>query len=112
MRYSSDQVVQGIINYADNEIINKLPIASKWILGTGIVLAANKVDKVVDSLRDNSVVKMFGLVDEDGMIEVDELMNAMKESADKYGKISFDVGMIGKMTFTSSDIDELRRYIV
>lgn len=112
MKYSSEQVVNGIINYADNEIMSKLPTASKWIMGTGLVLAANKANKVAESLRDNAIVKMLDVMDEDGMVEVDELIDAMKASADKYGKVSVDVSMIGKLTFSSSDIDDLRRYIV
>lgn len=111
MNHTPEQVINGLISYADNEIMNKLPTSGKWIMGTAIGLASNKVSNVVDSLVNNSIVKMMGIVDDDGRIDTEALIEAMKMSADKYGKITFDVPMVGKLTFSSADIDSLRTYI-
>lgn len=111
MKYSADQVVNGFINYVDNEVMHQLPITSKWLMGTALAMASKKVNNVIDTLKDNSIVNMLEIIDENGYIEVDDLMDAMKESADRYGKVTLDIAMLGSLTFSSSDIDVLRGYI-
>lgn len=112
MNYSTEQVINGLISYADNEVMSKLPTSGKWVMGTAIGLATTKANNLVETLKTNTIVQMLGIVDEKGMIDVESLINAMKQSADKYGNISVDVPMIGKLTFTSSDVDRLRTYIM
>lgn len=108
----SDQVVNGIIKYADAEIMPKLQTSGKWIAGTVMALAYNKVDSVVDSLSHNAMIKTLGIVSEDGDMDIDAVMTALRQSADKYGKLSVEVPLLGRMTFSSSDIDALRGYMV
>lgn len=112
MKYNSEQIMQGIINYADSEIMTKLPTAGKWVIGTAIGLATTKANEVVASIQNNAMVKALGIVDENGLIDVDTLTSAMKDSADRYGKISVEVPMIGKLSFSSADVETLRNYIV
>lgn len=111
MSYTADQVIQGIINYADAEVINKLPTSGKWIVGTAIGLATTKTTSVIDTLRNNTLVTMLGIVDDNGNIDVDTLISSMRVSAEKYGKITVDVPLVGKLTFSASDVDTLRNYI-
>lgn len=112
MNYSADKVINGMIKYADSEIMTKLPTSGKWVFGTVVNLASKKMDEVIANLMSNTIVNMLGIVDDDGNIDVDSLIESMKMSANKYGSISFDVPLVGKMTFTSTDIDALRKYIV
>lgn len=112
MKYNADQIMQGIMNYADSEVINKLPTAGKWVVGTAIGLATTRANNVVDAIQTNAIAKAFGIVDENGLIDIDALMSAMKNSADRYGKISVEVPLIGKLSFSSADVDTLRNYIV
>lgn len=111
MKLNAEQVMNGLINYADHEVMNKLPTAGKWVAGTAISLATSRVPQAIDSLRENVVVKMLGIIDDDGMIDVDGLIAAMKSSADRYGNISVDVPMVGKLTFSSADVDSLATYM-
>lgn len=111
MKYSTDTVVQGIINYADNEIMNKLPTSGKWIVGTVIGLGSGKIANIIEELKGNRMVRMLEIVDDSGDIDVDALASAMHNAAERYGKLTLDVPMIGQMSFSSADIDELRRYI-
>lgn len=112
MKYTVERVMQGIINYADAEVMGKLPTSGKWVMGTVIGMASNKARNVVDSLKENPIVSMLGIVDEDDMIDVEEFLSALHSSADKYGNLILDVPLVGRMTFTSSDVDHLRNYIV
>jgi len=111
MTYSSEQVMQGLINYIDSEVMAKLPTSSKWIVGTAVGLASTRANEVVDMLHNNALAKMLGIIDENGMIEVDELMSALKTAANKYGKLEVSVPLVGRMSFSESDVDNLEAYI-
>lgn len=111
MKLNSEQVIQGLINYADNEVMNKLPTSGKWVMGTAIGLAANNATEVIDTLSSNAIVKMLGIIDDNGMIDVDALIDAMRSSADRYGNLTVEVPIVGKLTFSSADVDSLRSYM-
>lgn len=110
MSYSADAVVNGLISYADNEVMVKLPTSGKWIMGTVMGIATTKVTKVAEVLQTNPIANMLEIVDENGNIDVDAIVNSMRESADRYGNLTLDVPFVGKMTFTASDVDRLRTY--
>lgn len=112
MNYTAEQVMNGLVNYADNEVMSKLPTSGKWIAGTMMGIATTKTGHLIDSLRDNTIVNMLGIIDENGLIDVDTLIEAMKLSADKYGKIMIDIPLVGKLGFTSDDVIKLRTFIV
>lgn len=112
MTYTTEQIMQGLINYADSEVLTKLPTSGKWIVGTAIGIASTKASEIVENLRANTIVNMLGLVDENGNVDVDAIVTALKSSADRYGKITVNVPLVGKMTFSSADVDEMRNYIV
>lgn len=111
MKYSTDQVINGLIAYADSEIMGKLPTTGQWVMGTALGLASNKVGSALDVLKGNTIVQMLGIIDEDGMVDVDALTDAMKKSADKYGKITVDIPLVGRLSFSSTDVENLKRYI-
>lgn len=111
MSYSADQILNGLINYADHEVMDKLPTTGKWVMGTTIGLMTNKANTVIDNLRNNSIVKMLGIIDDDGNIDADALITALKSSADRYGKITVEVPLVGKLSFSSNDVESLRTYL-
>lgn len=112
MKYTIERVMQGIIDYADAEVMGKLPTSGKWVMGTVIGMASHKARTVADSLKENPIISMLDIIDENDMIEVEDLLDALKTSADRYGNLTLEVPMVGRMTFTSSDVDHLRNYIV
>ena len=111
MKCNADQIIKGIMNYADSEVIEKLPTMGKWVVGTGIGMLSDKANDVVMSLQSNSLLKKIGIVDQDGMMDVDIIAKHMKESAEKYGKAYIDVPLLGSMAFSASDIETLKNYI-
>ena len=111
MRVSGDQLIRGVINYADNEVINNLPVSGKWVMGTGIGIATAKAQSIVAALQQHPVARAMGIVDDDGMIDLDLVAKCMKDSASRYGKMTLQVPLVGRLTFSDQDIDALRGYI-
>jgi len=111
MKVDSNRLINGIIQYAENEVINNLPTTGKWLLGAGVGIAASRLEYIVNALNENALAKAMGIVDDDGMFDVDLMMNNLKRSANRYGKMTVDVPIVGKLTFNESDVDDLHRYI-
>ena len=106
MLYTKEQVMHGIAAYIDNEVISKMPTAAKWIIGTGAALVVRNAENI-----DTSTMQMLGVVNNDGLWDVDMLAEVMKQNAERFGNIQLSIPIVGQMTFTSKDIDLLRRYI-
>jgi hypothetical protein len=45
------------------------------------------------------------------MVDVDDVLGMVKKEIERKGSISFEISMIGKMTFRPADVDLLRDYI-
>ena len=59
----------------------------------------------------NGFIKTFGVMDSDGMFEIDALMQDIKKEIGKKGKMEFHIPMFGKLTFKPEDVDVLYRTI-
>ena len=111
MKVDSNRLVNGLVNYADSEVINNLPTSGKWLMGTGLGIATTKVNDIVEMLNNNAIAKTMGIVDDEGMFDIDLIADNLKKSANRYGKMSIQIPLIGKLTFSEADVDSLRNYI-
>lgn len=111
MLFTSEQVMNGLIQYMENEIVSKMPTVGKIIVGTGIGLALKNQSDFLNNLRNNQVLKMIGAVNEEGLFDVDTIAECAKQSSEKYGNVVINIPYMGDITLTSKDIDLLKRYI-
>lgn len=100
-----------MVNYADNEVINNLPTIGKWLMGTGIGITTAKIDDVVKALNHNAMAKKIGIIDDDGLFDLDLIAENLKKSANRYGKMTIQVPLVGQLTFSEEDVDTLCKYI-
>lgn len=108
MYVTREQIANGINAYVDAMVIPQLPTAGKWIVGTAVGLSMSNIDSYINS----SAFSMLGIVNDQGLVDIDKLAEAVKQNAVKYGKLQLSFPYVGTMTFCSDDIDDLRRYIV
>jgi len=108
---TADMVMQGLINYIDNEVMDKFPTSGRWVMGTVVGLASTKTTHVIESLKENKIVCALEVVDDRGEIDTDAILTSLRVSAEKYGKIALDVPLVGKLTFSSADVDVLKTYM-
>ena len=104
--YHLNQVISGIQNYVESEILQKINGWQKWIVATAISLMLDKSTNIFNSLKSNELVKMLELIDDDDRIDVDSIYRELKKQAEK-GAITIDLPMLGAVTFTSTDVDRL-----
>lgn len=109
---SREQFIKGILTYADREVIPYLPTAGKWGIGSIILIAKSRLDCVIIELIDNPLMIALGIIDKDGMIDVDLLSSALIDSSEKYGKIEITIPMMGNLSFSTKDVEKLNEYII
>jgi hypothetical protein len=104
------QFMDGIKGYAQTQVIPHLPTDRQFVAGVALGVAANRADKVAQKLKDNPLVSMLGLI-EDDMIDDDALFVALREQMNRQGSVQLDVPWLGKMTFSAPDVDAMQRAI-
>ena len=106
MTVTIDQAMRGAMRYADNEVIPHLP-GGKGI-GAGIMLALimeGSREKLL-ALREHPAVKMMGVMDESGNVDVEKLYSVARPKLDGK-KLPVSIPIIGELRFDVNDLDRL-----
>ena len=105
-----DQAMRGAAKFADNEIIPHLPTGKGIGAGIALALILDGGKNRILALKDHPAVKMMGIMDEEGNIDLDRLYNAARTRVDGK-KIPWDIPIIGELKFDVNDVDRLYKYI-
>lgn len=110
---SIDKIEQGVASYLDNELMPQLQNNGweKVVIGAAASLAIHKFGAIVAGYKDHKLVKMLGIMDDDGNVDVEALANELKQNVPKTG-FDISVPIVGTMTFHKDDIDKLYEYIM
>lgn len=117
MKVTKSQIINGVIEYAKSEMIDKItdkPL--KMILATGIS-AIELNNSIVDGLFENPIVSGI-LGESDGKYELDDISEILFKTLDEYGDFPIIIPAIKfispyekELKFTSSDVRKLKEYI-
>ena len=105
-----EQVINGLTKFIDNEIISQLSGNQKILLGIGTGVALRKGENIYNGLKNNSMIKMLEIIDEQGNIDIETLYEESKKQATKE-VIRVDIPMIGTLKLNEEDIEKLYGYI-
>lgn len=104
------RIVQGLLNYIQNEMASKLAGSWKaWALNILAGMASTKAEPLLRELGKNPVVKMLGLIEGEN-VDVDALMAELRKQAQN-STATINIPMIGAYTIGLADVDALDRYI-
>lgn len=108
-----NKIERGIASYLDAELMPQFSGngIEKVIAGTAVSLALRKTGAIIASYKDNNIVKMLGIMDDNGNVDIDTLSDELKKNIPKEG-VKVDVPMLGTMTFHKDDVDKLHDYIM
>jgi hypothetical protein len=111
-----EQIRNGVKNYVEHEIVNKMQLSPHSIKRGLIVTGINLwVDHNVEAmLGASSGAEALGIVDENGHYNVDKLAAEFKKTISDGGyKVDISVASfkLGDMTIYGSDVDHLVNYI-
>lgn len=103
---SVESIGNGIAKFADREILKNVDGWQKVVVGAAIALAINRSQDIVASYRDNNIVKMLKIFDENGNIDLDVLRDVIKDNISNNGFV-ITVPILGELKFHKSDVDNL-----
>ncbi len=106
-----NQVANGVSRFVDEEILSKLQGMSKIALGAGTGVMLRRGENLFDALKEQPVIRMLQIIDEDDNIDIDVIYEELKKQMDN-NAITFNVPMIGKITLTKDDVEKLYSLIV
>lgn len=105
------KVINGITRYIDEEIVNKLTGAQKWIIGTGAGIMLTKATDIFNALKNNVMIKNMGIINENDEVDVELIYKELKKQAQK-GAVTIDIPMLGALTLNEQDVDKLYNKII
>lgn len=104
------RVIQGIAAFIDNEIVGKLTGSWKaWVLGGAAGIAVAKAQDIFMQYKDMPLLASLGLIQGEN-INVDAVYAELKKQAQK-GTATLSLPIVGPVTFGTTDVDALYRYI-
>ncbi len=112
MTVKFERVLDGINRYIDSEIYCNLNPIQEFMARIVVGRVNSSSERIKEMLMSNGFVKTLCLIDSDGMVDVDRLLDDIRREVDRQGSIEFTIPMIGKMKFIASDVDQLKSYIL
>ena len=107
-----DTVINGISKFLNAEIYSKMNEWQEMLARIAVSRMIGNVDVLKRNLMNNSAVKMLSIMDDDGNVEIESLLNDIKTHIIQKGKFSISIPLFGKMSFLPEDVDTLRRHIM
>ena len=106
------RIEQGLASYLDAELMPQFDKngVEKVIVGTAASLLIRKASTIVAGYKDNKVVKMLGIMDDECNIDVDTLVEEIKKNIDNDGFV-IEIPVLGTLTIHKDDVDKLYGFI-
>lgn len=110
---SIDEIEQGLAVYLDKEFMPKLTDGSvqKVVVGMATSIFIKRFGEIALELQENKLIKMMGIFDDNGDVDLDMLRLELKKQVPETG-LRMDLPVVGKLTFYKADIDQLYNTIV
>jgi hypothetical protein len=111
MKVKFETMIDGINRYIDKEIYPSLNDLQEFLARLAVGRINQSSAAIKTSLMNNGFFRTLSIIDSEGMVDVDDLFGMVKKEIERKGSISFEIPMIGKMTFRPADVEVLRDYI-
>lgn len=112
MSVSINCVMDAMVKYIDEMIIPNMndwqEVAARIAIGRVI----NKRDDLKRYIVNTGYIRSFALIDDDGNVDIDQLVADLKREIDRKGKLSVDLKFLGKMRFDVKDVEKLHQMIM
>jgi hypothetical protein len=107
-----EKVLNGVMRYLNNEIYCNMNDWQEVLARIAVSRVVKNGDALKETLLNNSYVKTFGIMDENGIIDIEGLINDLKAQINQKGKLTFELPLFGKFSFTVEDVEKLRNTIL
>lgn len=102
-----ERVIRGIVRYIESRIYPGMTDWQEVLVGTVVDQLYDSREELRDTIRKNHAYRMVASMDQNGNIDIDALASKLKRRIDKKGKIEVTIPLMPKLSFSSSDVDEI-----
>lgn len=107
----ADSIAKGLASFVDAEVLPKMGGLQRWVFGTAAGVMAKRTDAVVQALMSSPIPKMFGLVDAEGLIDLELVYSELAKQAGKTPAV-IPIPLLGELRLSAQDVDSLYRHIL
>lgn len=112
MKYEFEKVINGISKYINsNDLYSNMNDWQEMLARIAVGRVMTNETKIKDVLVNNAFIRTFDIIDENGMVDVESLAADIKREIMRKEKLTISIPIIGKLTFTPSDVDVLKHAI-
>lgn len=105
------RIQNGIARYIDSELVPKMNGLNKWVFSAVAAAYIADAPKLVERIKDNTMLAPLNLIDAAGNVDVDKVYTHLKPAAAKC-PAPIAIPGIGTITLTETDVDALYNYII
>lgn len=106
-----NRIIDGLARYLNNNLYSKMNDWQEIIARIAVGRIIGNPESLKQSLMGNGIVRTFAVMDSEGNVDLEPLARDLKREIERKGKLTLDVPMFGKMSFTAADVDEIYREI-
>lgn len=108
MKVEFEKVVEGLCSYINKEVLPTMNTWQQVVATVAVNRYARNSNNLKATLINHPIAKGIALVDENGMVEIDDLAEDIKAAIAPKGRLDLSIPVIGcKLTFNSQDISIL-----
>lgn len=104
------RIKDGVMIYAQRHMMPLLDSKGQFMLGVGLGLISQRVETIVASLAGNEMIKALGIINGD-QVDWDTLYMAALDQIKRQGKLTWDIPLIGRLSFDEGDLRDLHMCI-
>lgn len=110
---SIDQIEQGVVQYAQNELLPHMEETGiqRFLVGMAMGRFIKAWRVKLEKMMDDDFIKSLGYFDENKNVDLESLRDECKAQMSANGLV-YENKFIGKLTFMKDDIDVLYKYIM
>jgi hypothetical protein len=107
-------IVPALSKFIDEGVLSHYaPTSMKRILLAGAVsIYLKQGEKIIDTLTSNPIISTLGVVNNNGMVDIDTLKDVLKSQIQKAGFMRLTLPIVGNIDFTTEDVDLLHKLIL
>lgn len=108
---SFEQILDGLARYLNKNFYSNLNDWQEIVARLAVGRIIGNPETLKQSLQANGIIRTFAVMDSEGNVELEPLMRDLRKEIERKGKMTVEIPMFGKISFTGEDVTELYREI-